>query len=76
MRGPVNEVLTELTKTGANYTWQDYAYREGAVLGTTYSNGTVRHFDVDHLGTVRLDGLPYTNVDIRQFYPYGNPTFP
>jgi hypothetical protein len=32
--------------------------------------------DQPFLGTVRLDGLPYTNVDIRQFYPYGNPTFP
>ncbi|SJZ34698.1 Microcystin degradation protein MlrC, contains DUF1485 domain [Enhydrobacter aerosaccus] len=28
------------------------------------------------LGTVRLDGLPYTNVDLKQFYPYGNPDFP
>jgi microcystin degradation protein MlrC len=28
------------------------------------------------LGTVRLDGLPYRNVELAQFYPYGNPTFP
>lgn len=28
------------------------------------------------LGTVRLDKLPYQNVDLTQFYPYGNPTFP
>jgi microcystin degradation protein MlrC len=28
------------------------------------------------LGTVRLDALPYQNVDIRQFYPYGEPKFP
>jgi microcystin degradation protein MlrC len=28
------------------------------------------------LGTVRLDGLPYQNVDLKQFYPYGNPAFP
>jgi microcystin degradation protein MlrC len=28
------------------------------------------------LGTVRLDKLPYRNVDLTQFYPYGNPTFP
>jgi microcystin degradation protein MlrC len=27
------------------------------------------------LGTVRLDGLPYRNVDLRKFYPYGQPTF-
>ncbi len=28
------------------------------------------------LGTVRLDKLPYANVDLKQYYPYGNPTFP
>jgi microcystin degradation protein MlrC len=28
------------------------------------------------LGTVRLEGLPYRNVDLKAFYPYGNPVFP
>ena len=28
------------------------------------------------LGTVRLDGLPYNNVDLKKFYPYGKPVFP
>jgi microcystin degradation protein MlrC len=28
------------------------------------------------LGTVRLDELPYENVDLKQYYPYGNPIFP
>jgi hypothetical protein len=28
------------------------------------------------LGTVRLDALPYRNIDIRKFYPYGEPQFP
>jgi len=28
------------------------------------------------LGTIRLDALPYRHVDLTQFYPYGNPTFP
>jgi len=28
------------------------------------------------LGTVRLDGLPYQNVDLNKFYPYGEPQFP
>jgi microcystin degradation protein MlrC len=27
------------------------------------------------LGTVRLDGLPYQNVDLSRFYPYGTPDF-
>ena len=28
------------------------------------------------LGTVRLDGLPYENVDLKKFYPYGDRSFP
>jgi microcystin degradation protein MlrC len=31
--------------------------------------------DQPFLGTTRLDGLPYKNVDLARFYPYGNPTF-
>jgi microcystin degradation protein MlrC len=32
--------------------------------------------DQPFLGTVRLDGLPYRHVDLKAFYPYGNPVFP
>jgi microcystin degradation protein MlrC len=28
------------------------------------------------LGTVHLDQLPYENVDLKDYYPYGNPVFP
>jgi microcystin degradation protein MlrC len=28
------------------------------------------------LGTVHLDALPYENVELKLFYPYGNPAFP
>jgi hypothetical protein len=28
------------------------------------------------LGTVRLEALPYRNVDISTFYPYGDVCFP
>jgi microcystin degradation protein MlrC len=28
------------------------------------------------LGTVHLDALPYENVELSQFYPYGQPDFP
>ena len=31
--------------------------------------------DEPFLGTVRLDALPYRNVDLTQFYPYGDPEF-
>ncbi len=32
--------------------------------------------DEPFLGTTRLDALPYQNVDLKKFYPYGNPAFP
>jgi microcystin degradation protein MlrC len=28
------------------------------------------------LGTVRLDALPYRNVDVKNYYPYGDVSFP
>ena len=28
------------------------------------------------LGTVRLEGLPYSNIDLKKFYPYGDVKFP
>jgi microcystin degradation protein MlrC len=28
------------------------------------------------LGTVHLDKLPYENVDLKSYYPYGDPAFP
>ena len=31
--------------------------------------------DQPFLGTVRLDGLAYENVDLTAYYPYGNPAF-
>ena len=32
--------------------------------------------DAPFLGTVRLDGLAYENVDLAAYYPYGSPVFP
>ena len=32
--------------------------------------------DEPFLGTVRLEALPYRNVDVTRFYPYGEPRFP
>ena len=32
--------------------------------------------DQPFLGTVRLEGLRYENVELTRYYPYGNPTFP
>jgi microcystin degradation protein MlrC len=32
--------------------------------------------DEPFLGTTHLDALPYRNVDLKKFYPYGDPAFP
>ena len=32
--------------------------------------------DRPFLGTVHLDALPYENVDVKKFYPFGEPEFP
>jgi microcystin degradation protein MlrC len=32
--------------------------------------------DQPFLGTVHLDALPYRNVDLKRFYPYGEPEWP
>ena len=32
--------------------------------------------DQPYLGTVHLDALPYRNVDLTQYYPYGEPNYP
>ena len=31
--------------------------------------------DQPYLGTVHLDALPYRNVDLRRYYPYGDPKY-
>jgi hypothetical protein len=32
--------------------------------------------ELPFLGTVRLEALPYRNLDICKFYPYGGVSFP
>jgi microcystin degradation protein MlrC len=32
--------------------------------------------DEPFLGTVHLDALPYRNVDLKRYYPYGDPKYP
>jgi RHS repeat-associated protein len=77
LRGPDGSVLSAFTRTGSTYSWEDYAYREGLLLGAASSNGSVVHFDVDHLGSVRLetDGSGAT-VKFRDFWPYGEEATP
>jgi RHS repeat-associated protein len=79
LRGLNGEVLSDFTKEGSAYTWEDYVYRGTQLLGAMFWNGRVTHFDVDHLGSVRLetDRLdPVGSSRYRQFWPYGEQASP
>ncbi len=52
--------------------YDDYIYRDSALLANYRSNGQQRHFDVDHLGTPRLVTDAADNqVSFHTYYPYG-----
>jgi RHS repeat-associated protein len=73
LRGQGGQVLTDFTKTGSTYGWEDYVYRGVALLGAVRSDGLTRHFDVDHLGNVRLETYGDGSVKAyREFWPYGD----
>ena len=77
LRGPSGEVLSDFTEVGTAYTWEDYVYREGALLGARLSDGTVRHFDLDHLGSVRLEtDASGATIQKRDFWPFGEEVIP
>jgi RHS repeat-associated protein len=72
LRGQDGHVLSLFTKSGGAYTWEDYVYREGLLLGAKLSDGTVRHFDVDHLGSLRLESdQAGQNFVYHEYWPYG-----
>jgi RHS repeat-associated protein len=75
LRGQDGRILSVYTKTGSTYTWEDYAYREGQVLGAAFSSGHLVHFDVDHLGSVRLE-TDGNGTTYRDFWPYGSEATP
>jgi RHS repeat-associated protein len=53
-------------------TYGDYIYRDGVLFANFLSDGQRRHFDVDHLGTVRLVTNSAGNqVGLHTYYPFG-----
>lgn len=66
-------VLRRLDSSGASTAWsEDYVYRAGGVLATIQSDGSTRHFHLDHLGSARV----VTNdqgraVSRHTYYPFG-----
>jgi RHS repeat-associated protein len=77
LRGQNDELLSFFTKSGSAYTWEDYVYREGQLLAAQLSDGTIRHLDVDHLGSVRFesDGGGH-QLYYRDLWPYGDEATP
>jgi RHS repeat-associated protein len=72
LRGQDGHVLSLFTKAGSTYTWEDYVYREGQLLGAQASSGAVTHFDVDHLGSLRLESdQPGQHFTYHEYWPYG-----
>lgn len=61
-----------LRRYSDGWTQQDYVYREGLLLAGAISTGEQRHFDVDHLGSVRLvtDGFG-NQLGFHRYYPFG-----
>ena len=52
--------------------YEDYVYRDGLLVAGLLSDGTQRHFDVDHLGSVRLvTDAAGNQVAFHTYYPFG-----
>lgn len=48
------KVLREYDAHTSWTTFKDYVYRDGQLLASSHTNGSVQHFHLDHLGTPRL----------------------
>jgi RHS repeat-associated protein len=52
--------------------FEDYVYRDGLLLAGIFYDGQQRHFDVDHLGSVRLITDAFGNqTGFHRYYPFG-----
>jgi RHS repeat-associated protein len=52
--------------------YEDFVYRDGLLLAGLLSSGQQRHFDVDHLGSVRLITDAAGNQSaFHRYYPFG-----
>jgi RHS repeat-associated protein len=70
-RGLDGKILREVTRTASGpATLEDYVYRDGSLLATVKPGGAVKHFHLDHLGSVRLI-TSGTTATKHQTWPYG-----
>lgn len=73
LRGLDAKVLRRYSAHSGWNNYEDYVYRDGALLASTLSPaGNTRHFHLDHLGTPRLiTDQNGTTVGTHQYYPFG-----
>ncbi len=73
LRGVDNKVLREYRQQGSTWTWQkDHVYRGSSLLASDEPTIGVRHFALDHLGTIRLiTSSTGTTVSTHNYYPFG-----
>jgi RHS repeat-associated protein len=66
-------ILREYANSGYTFgTYQDYVYRGDKLLASVLSSGAVRHFDVDHLGSVRLvTDAGGAQLGFHRYFPFG-----
>jgi RHS repeat-associated protein len=72
LRDLSGHVLRQYNSHVAWGNYEDYVYRDGLLLAGLLSDGQQRHFDVDHLGTVRLvTDAAGNQVAFHRYYPFG-----
>ncbi|MEO8276900.1 MAG: hypothetical protein ABI639_11825, partial [Thermoanaerobaculia bacterium] len=58
--------------SGTPRTITDYVYRQGQLLAASVMNGDIRHFGLDHLGTVRIATDFFGNFGaVHTYFPFG-----
>ncbi len=77
LRGLDGKVLRQYNASLGWGNYQDYIYRNDSLLASYFFNGQQRHFDLDHLGTVRLITDAAGNpVATHRYYPFGKEQTP
>jgi len=66
LRDLSGKVIREVEELGGVWSWKkDYVYRDGQQLASVEPGGVVKHFHLDHLGTVRRV------VTSHDYWPFG-----
>ena len=77
MRFPAPHVKLGDAPEDVDFDFEDYLKNRRRYEDETGYAKTIHIVDApgDWFGTVRLDALEYENVDLEEFYPFGNPEY-